>query len=265
MTMTSTVSGPLPHRLERTILIKAPRETVFRFFTDPARWASWWGAGSTIDPRPGGQLMIRYPEGTEAVGEIIEIVPPDHISFTYGYAQGAPIVPGGSRVAIQLDAEAGGTRLNLTHELGDPRVRDHHVQGWRYQLSLFVNVVANEMHANATELVDAWFAAWSEPDGATRDAALARLAAPTIQFRDRFSAIEGLPDLHAHVAAAQRFMRDVRMERAGDVRHCQGTVLADWVAQTGDGVERGRGTSVFTLDAGGRIESVVGLWNTPAM
>jgi uncharacterized protein YndB with AHSA1/START domain len=261
MTITGTTSGPLPHRLERTILVQARRETVFRFFTDSSRWASWWGAGSFIDARPGGQLSIRYPGGTEAVGEVVEIVPPDRIIFTYGYASGAPIAPGGSRVAIHLEAEDSGTRLNLTHEFTEPGVRDQHVQGWRYQLALFANIVADEAFANAADLVDAWFAAWSEPDAAVRETGLARVAAATIRFRDRFGAIDGMADLIPHIAASQRFMPGIRLERVGDIRHCQGIVLADWVARTKEGVERARGTSVFSLGATERIESVVGFWN----
>src|SRR5438093_12291856 len=49
------------------------------------------------------------------------------------------------------------------------------VQGWRYQLSLFANLVANEVHAGAADVVDAWFAAWSEPDAEAREAVLARV------------------------------------------------------------------------------------------
>src|SRR5581483_8295523 len=60
---------PLPHALDRSVLVFATRETVFRFFSDPARWAAWWGAGSSIDPRPGGAVRIRYPDGTEVAGD----------------------------------------------------------------------------------------------------------------------------------------------------------------------------------------------------
>ena len=49
-------------------------------------------------------------------------------------------------------------------------------------------------------------------------------------------------------------MPGMRLERDGDVRHCQGTVLADWVARGADGQERGRGTNVV-LGAGARIEA----------
>ena len=66
----------LPHRLDRSVLIQASPETVFRFFEDSDRFARWWGAGSTIDPRPGGKVYIRHPNGIETVGEVVEIAPP---------------------------------------------------------------------------------------------------------------------------------------------------------------------------------------------
>ncbi len=84
----------LPYKLNRTVLIDATPETVFRFFTDSARWAVWWGTGSAIDARPGGEVYIRYPSGVEVVGEVLEVRPPEQISFTYGYASGNPIPPG---------------------------------------------------------------------------------------------------------------------------------------------------------------------------
>src|SRR4051812_30021641 len=106
--MTGTLP-PLPYYLNRTIVIEAPRETVFGFFTDQRRWASWWGAGSTIDPKAGGQLLIRYPEGTEVVGEVVELKWPDRFVFTYGYVSGQAIPPGGSLVTIRLAADPRGT------------------------------------------------------------------------------------------------------------------------------------------------------------
>ena len=69
----------LPYHVDRIIDIRAARDTVFRFFTDTARWAAWWGAGSTIDARPGGRLLIRYPDGTEATGEVLELLAPEQI------------------------------------------------------------------------------------------------------------------------------------------------------------------------------------------
>jgi uncharacterized protein YndB with AHSA1/START domain len=250
----------LTHSLDRTVLISATRDTVFRFFTDNARWAAWWGAGSTIDPKPGGAVRIRYPDATEVAGEVVEISRPDRIVFTYGFVSGQPIPPGASQVTIELATQGDVTRLRLTHAFADGAVRDHHVQGWRYQLSLFGNLVANEVHANAADIVDRWFAAWSIVDERDRLAALSSIASDDVEFRDRFSMISGMADLIPHISAALRFMPGMALKRNGEVRHCQGTVLAEWVVVASDGQTRGSGTSVFVFGADGRIMSVVGFW-----
>ena len=255
---------PLPHRLDRTVVIQAPRETVFRYFTDSTRWASWWGAGSTIDARPGGKVYIRHPNGAETLGEVLSLRDPDEIVFTYGYASGSPIPPGGSRVTINLESEAGATRLRLTHEFAEAGARDPHIQGWRYQLSVFANLVANETHAGAAETVDAWFAAWTEADETARQQMLARIATSGIRFRDRFGSLDGQADLTAHIGASLRFMPGFRLQRKGVVRHCQGTVLADWITVGADGREAGSGTSVLSLAADGRIDAVTSVSNPPA-
>src|SRR5580693_2250302 len=101
----------LPYNLDRTVVIRAKRETVFQFFTDSSRWASWWGAGSTIDAKPGGKVYIRHANGVESVGEVLEVQAPERIAFTYGFATGQPIPPGSSRVTIHLQPHESGTRL----------------------------------------------------------------------------------------------------------------------------------------------------------
>ena len=255
----------LIHHLERTLTIGARRETVFRFFTDPVRWAAWWGAGSTIDAHPSGRMLIRYPDGTEAVGEVIEVAPPERLVFTYGYAKGAPIPPGGSLVTIVLEEHDLGTQLRFTHAFAEAPIRDAHVQGWRYQLSLFANVVANEVHAGAASLVDRWFAVWSEPDAGRRDSELRDIASSGIRVRDRFSALSGMTDLVNHIAAAQRFMPGIRITRTGEIRHCQGTAVSDWVVRTAAGEERGTGLTVFEFGADGKIQSVTGFWSQHPM
>jgi uncharacterized protein YndB with AHSA1/START domain len=251
----------LDHALERTVLVRAPRDIVFGYFTDSARWASWWGAGSTIDPRPGGAVYIRFPGGIEASGEVLEIDPPRRLRYTIGFQSGAPMPPGGSRVTIALTDHAAGTRLTLRHEFAEAEARDHHVQGWRYQLALFANLVA-DAHGSPERAADAWFAAWSEPDSARREAMLADLVTDDVRFRDRYSLIEGIEDLKPHLAAVHVFMPGSRLRRSGAVRHCQGTVLADWILNGADGAERGGGTNVFTLAPDGRVAEVVGFWSS---
>jgi uncharacterized protein YndB with AHSA1/START domain len=250
-----------PHHLERTVVIQSDREAVFRYFTDSERWAAWWGKGSSIDPRPGGRVFIRQIEGTEVTGEVVEITPPERLVFTYGFASGQPILPGGSVVTIRLEPGDGVTTLHLRHDFTEAAPRDAHEQGWRYQLAVFGNVVANEVHAGASGAVDAWFETWSEPDAARREALVARVATPSVSFRDRFSLTSGTVDLLAHLAGVHRFMPGMRIARKGAIRHCQGMVLADWIATDAEGQPRGAGTNAFLFRGNGRIESVTGFWN----
>jgi len=252
----------LTYRIDRDLLIKATPAVVFAFLTETPRWAAWWGAGSEIDPRPGGRMKICYPGGREATGEVIEVTPPTRIVFTYGYADRQMIPPGGSRVTIELQPVGAATRLRLMHDVADEQARDSHVQGWRYQLSLFSNLVTDHVNARAADLVDAWFEVWADPDVASRGKTLARIAAPAVAFRDRYSHTDGIDDLVAHISGAQRFMPGIRMQRDGDVRHCQGTVLANYVARSADGRQMASGTNVFVVGADGRFETVTGFMAT---
>jgi len=126
---------------------------------------------------------------------------------------------------------------------------------------VFSNIVADEAHGGADAAVDAWFDAWAIRDDAAREQALARIAAPDVAFRDRFSAVDGVRDLVPHIGAALKFMDGLRLQRTGGIRHCQGMVLADWTASSGDGRTVGSGTNVFVFGRDGRITSAVGFWN----
>jgi uncharacterized protein YndB with AHSA1/START domain len=249
----------LDHVVERTVNVVARRETVFRYFTDSERFAAWWGQGSSIEPRPGGRVHIRYPNGVVAGGEVLEISPPERIAFTFGYESGTPIAVGASRVTISLEESAAGTRLLLRHELPTAASRDAHVQGWRYQLAVFANVVCAEESAGAEERIDRFFGAWAEADAGTRRATLEAIATSDLAFHDAFSCTTGIEDLVAHIGAAREHMPGVRLERQGTARQCQGTVVADWAAVSGAGASLGKGTNVFDLSSDGRIRRVVGL------
>jgi uncharacterized protein YndB with AHSA1/START domain len=248
------------HVVERSVVIRARRETVFRYFTDSTRFAAWWGEGSRIEPRPGGEVHIRYPNGIVATGEVLEIAPSERVVFTFGYATAdPPIPPGGSRVTIALEEGPEGTLLHLRHEVPTAEAREAHGPGWRYQLALFANVAAREQHAAVETLVDRFLAVWSEPDAASRGATLGEIATEHMTFRDAFACTEGRDDLVGHIEAARQHMPGVRIERRGRVRQCQGTAVADWVTLGADGRELGQGTNVYDLAADGRIARVVGL------
>src|SRR5262245_36617675 len=253
-----TIMKRLPFVVERSIIIEADPALVFTFFTDPERWAAWWGSGSTIDPRVGGAIRIVHANGFISTGEVFELAPPTRFGFTFSMQYQGVIPPEDSRVTLSVEPHAKGTSVHVSHAVADKGVADLLPQGWRFHLSLFANAVYNLVNAAAPELVDAWFGLWSEPDGEARTATLRAIAASDASFRDSYSSLTGLEEIGLHIAAAHKFMPGIRMERRGRVRHCQGTALADWTAVGPDGQPRMSGTNVFVIRRG-KFESVTGI------
>lgn len=244
----------------REIVVNARRETVFRFFTDSERWAEWWGTGSTVDPKPGGAVLIVNPGDVRASGVVKEIVPPERFVFTYGYeSEGKPLAPGASTVIVTLAETPLGTRVTLRHTgLPDEKTAREHEQGWRFQMSLFSNVVTRIEHAAVNERADRWCSLWGEADATNRRAALA-VATDDVTFHDQYSALFGREDVDAHVAAAAIHMPGVRLVRVGDAVSSHGSALVKWEARAGDKAV-GHGTNVIDFAPDGRIRRVVGFW-----
>jgi uncharacterized protein YndB with AHSA1/START domain len=254
------MTAELIHSLQRTIVIAAERATVFRYFTDSKRFADWWGEGSTIEGRKGGSMQIIYPNGVRASGEILEIQPIDRIVFTYGFDSGNPIPAGSSLVTISLKDHPEGTELTLKHDFSDAAVRDHHIQGWRYQLAVFANVVSREQYSNAQTIIDQYFELWNTKETDIRKQRMQKVLDPQIEFKDRYSCNKGLDDLEPHLAAIHQFMPGLTIKRNGDVQQCQGTAIARWITTNTEGKETAKGLNVFTLTPAGKIAKVVGFW-----
>jgi uncharacterized protein YndB with AHSA1/START domain len=83
---------PADQELVLTRIFDAPRETVFKAWTDPERLQRWWGPKAftnpvcELDPRPGGAIRIhmRGPDGAvyPMTGVYHEIVEPQRLVFT---------------------------------------------------------------------------------------------------------------------------------------------------------------------------------------
>jgi len=243
-------------KLERHITIRATRDAVFAYFTDSPRFARWWGEGSSIEPVVGGAVEIRYPNGVKARGTVVEIEPPARIAFSYGYGAGDPAAF--SLVTISLEETPGGTALHLVHAFTSAKIRDQHVQGWRYQLALFSKTVSDESAREVEAAVDAFLAAWGDPDPAARRRRLESCAARGIAFRDAYSATDGLEDLLANLEAIQVHMSGERPAREGPVLLSHGTAIARWAASKDGGEALGRGTNVYDFAPDGTITRVVG-------
>ena len=68
--------------------IAAQPETVFPYFTDPARYVQWMGTEATLEAVPGGRYRVRMRDGVEAAGEFLEVEPPRRLVFTWGWTGG---------------------------------------------------------------------------------------------------------------------------------------------------------------------------------
>ena len=249
--------------LEHTVEIRARRATVFRYFTDPARFARWWGAGSSIDPVVGGAISIRYPDGTTASGKVIELAPDERIAFTYGYDKpDAAIPPGGSLVTLELSELDTGTRVHLQHDVTDAKTRDEHVQGWRYMLALFANAAGADALAHAGDAIAVWFSAWNESNATRRRGLLAPIVSPEVDFRDATGCAAGLDQLLGHIAACQLFMPGLRLEPRGKVRAAHGSAVIDWAAMK-EGAVALTGTNIVRFAPDGMITEVIGLAGEP--
>ena len=246
----------------RRIEIAARRETVFRYFTDSARFAACWGEGSSVDPRTGGRVVIRYPNGERASGVFREIVPPARVVFTFGGEGPSSLIPpGGSTVTVTLEESPQGTLLTLRHaDFPDAEAARPFEQGWRYQLSVFSRIVAAAQNEPASAAVDRWFAAWNEDDGGKRRALLSESAAPDVAFCDDYGVLAGPEDLDAQIAATKVYMPGLRLESTGDPVFSHNNALVRWEARDASGAVKGGGVNAMTFGPDGRIVRVVGFW-----
>jgi uncharacterized protein YndB with AHSA1/START domain len=127
--------------IEQTIRIEARPETVWDFWTDPARMSEWWGAAASLDPRPGGVCVVELGGGGVMRGEYVELVPHQRIVFLLGWdpTDGAPdVAPRSTRVEVTLTADGEHTILCLRHSGLPPASVDEHRGGWGHFLRQLV-------------------------------------------------------------------------------------------------------------------------------
>lgn len=104
-----------------TRVFDAPRELVFRAWTDPKHVAQWWGPKgftSTVhemDVRPGGvwRLTMHGPDGIDYKNRIVylEIVPPERLVYKHDPEEGSE--PVNFHVTVTFVEEGDKTRLTM--------------------------------------------------------------------------------------------------------------------------------------------------------
>ena len=131
--------------IEREIRIAARPETVFSFFTDPAKITQWKGEAADLTPEPGGVFRVEFDKDNVARGEFIEVVPPQRVVFTWGWEDPSnPIRPGSSTVEVSLVPDGGGTIVRLIHRGLPPEAVTKHAEGWDLYLPRLATAVSAE-------------------------------------------------------------------------------------------------------------------------
>lgn len=124
---------PVATPLEREVEVDAPPETVFSYFTDPARMVEWMGAEATLRPEPGGVFRVRLPMGYTASGTYVELDPPRRAVFTWGWeGEDSSVAPGASTVEVEIERLGEGSRVILRHHGLTAEQAEQHAYGWRH-------------------------------------------------------------------------------------------------------------------------------------
>jgi uncharacterized protein YndB with AHSA1/START domain len=114
-----------PHELVLTRLIDAPREALFRAWTDPELLMQWftprpWTTPVVrTDPRPGGSnyVLMRGPDGEEnhCHGVYLEVVPGRRLVVTDAFTEAwVPSAKPFMTTILTFDDEGGKTRYTAT-------------------------------------------------------------------------------------------------------------------------------------------------------
>lgn len=105
-----------------TRTLNAPRELVFKVWTDPAHIAKWWGPNGftntvhEMDVRPGGawRFMMHGPDGTDWPNKIVytEVVKNERLVYEHSSDNNDENDP--HRFHVIITFEDAGSRTNLT-------------------------------------------------------------------------------------------------------------------------------------------------------
>ena len=135
----------------------APRELVWKAWTERERFMRWWGPRiftsprCEIDLRVGGRFLwcMRWPDGREnyTTGEYVEVVPCERLVYTTTFADAeGNAVPASyygmgddiafeMKVTVIFEKQDGKTFMTLTHEgLPTGEISDSARQGWNESL-----------------------------------------------------------------------------------------------------------------------------------
>ncbi len=121
-------------RVELQAEVGAPRDVVFPFFATAEGLRRWLDAAD-LEARVGGELRVMLRDA-QAVGKVLALDPPQHISFTWDW----PDQPLGQSSVVAFDVIDHGARTWITvRHVGLPNAQQVrlHDEMWRHWLGRF--------------------------------------------------------------------------------------------------------------------------------
>ena len=132
--------------VRRQMRISARPETVYSYFTDPAKYVRWKGVEARLEPTPGGEYWVRVDDTHVASGRFVEVVPNSRLVFTWGWEGDSHVPPGSSTVEVTLAPEGSATLLTLVHrDLPNEKASAIHAEGWDFFLPRLVEVAGGSV------------------------------------------------------------------------------------------------------------------------
>jgi uncharacterized protein YndB with AHSA1/START domain len=145
--------------------IPAPREEVFRAWTEPEQLIRWFTGplgtteGAEMDVRPGGTYRIDFDSrllpAASIIGTYLEVEPPERLVCTFAWegqgryafllssALDVPQAGEESRLTVEFRDRDGSTEVRVTHELLEKRRnRAFHRFGWNTTLANLARLFA---------------------------------------------------------------------------------------------------------------------------
>ena len=129
------------HSIQLQAEVDAPRAEIFRLVATAEGLSAWLDAVE-MEPRVGSEIRVRMADAI-AVGKILSVQPPQHISFTWDW-EGDPL---GTATVVAFDAIDHGERTHLTMRQVGFRTRDQketHEGLWTYWFGRLEELVRQE-------------------------------------------------------------------------------------------------------------------------
>jgi uncharacterized protein YndB with AHSA1/START domain len=111
-------------RIEREVLVAAPRERVWEIITQAEHVGTWFGDSAEIDLRPGGAIVLRWDKYGTMHGTIETVDEPHRFSYRWnpGVIDEKPTAEASTLVEFTLTPEGEQTRVRVV-EPGFSRLR----------------------------------------------------------------------------------------------------------------------------------------------